>query len=71
MKIIFSDIYETEVRVSISNSGYIRMDFEGEGFPKRKHKTTGDDLPSCISMTYPQANILLNAIKGLLEKVEE
>ena len=70
MKIKFTDIYGTEVNLSISNSGYIRIDVEGEDWQKRKHPTTGEKIPNCISMTENQASILVNGINDLLERLD-
>lgn len=65
-EIRFIDIYETEVRLGLSRSGYIRIDLEGEGIATKKHPATGEDVPCCISMTRSQAAILIHGLRELL-----
>lgn len=66
MRSMLTDIYGTKIKLQISNSGYVRLDFEGDSF-KNTHPITGDNIPSCVSMTIPQANILLNALQDLID----
>lgn len=70
MKVVFNDIYGTEIKVSISRSDYIRLDFKGDSFPTKKQHVTGEEIPMCISMKESQASILLGALKDALEELE-
>ena len=67
-KVIFSDIYQTEVAVEFSRSGYIRLDFKTKDWPERLH--LGEKVPYCVSMTKHQAAILFSALGQLLEEQE-
>lgn len=70
-KIVFSDIYGTEIQVGLSRSNYIRLDLQGSGWPELKHSSTGEDVPYCLSMTINQAQILVCALSDILEEQGE
>lgn len=65
-RVIFSDFYGTEVNCDFSRSGLIRLDLKSESWPVWKHSGTGESIPYCISLTKPQAQMLVCALEQLL-----
>lgn len=65
-RVTYNDIYETEVKIGFSCSGYIRIDMKGETIPTKMH--LGEVTYPCISMTVPQAQILKSALEELIQK---
>lgn len=63
------DVYGTQVEISESGSGYFRMDFEGESFPKEKDNL-GIEIPSCVSFTENQARVLQACLNSYFEEDE-
>ena len=63
------DIYGTDISLSISGSGYYRIDFKNEDvFPEKKSETTGHVIPNCLSFTERQAEILYLVLGEMLDK---
>lgn len=70
MKITLSDVYDTEVKISESNSGYVRLDFVNErAFPEKIHN--GEKVPNCISFTVSNAKLIYSFLGAMLQEIEE
>lgn len=61
------DIYGAEIEIQESCSGYFRLDFKGKSFPQRKHDTTGEDIPTCVSLNENNARILQAILNEFFE----
>ena len=72
MKVIeFQDLDGQKLRVqqsSLATQEAFRIYVEGPDILTEKDKATGHEIPVCIHLTRPQAEILINALQDLFSE---
>jgi hypothetical protein len=66
----FKDIYNTEISVQESGSGYFRLDFVGEEFKPKLDKVSGHEITKCISLSGNEARVLQSCLNSYFDENE-